>query len=436
MPLTVARWVFQPSQARSFEENERWWRECYVPSASDAVLQSHSHWRILVGEIGCGKSIALDALERQARERALILRYPPEYWPRGKKVLKREGSHLSQLMALAGYTIRHTSSITLERIIALPRFQREFLRWLMDKFGGPRTYIRWVQSLGGSDEDPLVMIPFEDLYPTETEFLDVQGQIEDLIALVRRWGYTQVLVLIDTGNLTVEQSNELGNLFDWLELMHHDGLAVVTAVTPETLAQGDLVARARGRVSVTRLHWTRDQVRALANRHIMTATDQQIRSLEQSSPELVQPLEAMIEAEYGMPTPQGWVALAELLLDLASRFGVPLRQSEDELKCAFYARFMPLRLDKTPNHRGIWRGPKFIPLDEQPFRLIEALVQPNGKPVLSNDLKRVAGSLNNVHTLVRRVREAIEPDPAKPIYLKNKRDEGYWLENLVRGLHV
>jgi len=114
---------------------------------------------------------------------------------------------------------------------------------------------------------------------------------------------------------------------------------------------------------------------------------------------------------------------------------VPLHQTEDEIKRAFYARFIPLRLD--PHHRGIWRGPKFIPLDKQPFRLLEILAQHKGKPMLSEDLnKDVAGSLSNVHTLVRRVREAIEPDPSVPIYLKNRQDEGYWLENLVQDLSV
>jgi hypothetical protein len=436
MSLTVARWVFQPPHARSLEENERWWRECYVPSTTDAVIQSQPHWRIIVGGPGCGKSIALDALERQWREHALVLRYPPEYWPHGRRVLKKGGNHLSQLMALAGFTIRHTPTIALDRIIPLPRFQREFLRWLMDKFGRPRTYLRWIQSLGGSDDDALVSVPYEDLYPTETEFLDVQGQIEELIVLVRRWGFTRILVLIDTGLLTVEQETELGHLFDWLELMHHDGLAVITAVTPDALERGNLVQRARGRASVVPLNWSRDQVRVLADRHIAVATDQQMQSLEQVvNPDLLQRLETMLAAEYGGPTPQGWIALAELLLNLASQSGMPLHQTGDEIKRAFYARFIPLRLD--PHHRGIWRGPKFIPLDKQPFRLLEILAQHKGKPMLSEDLnKDVAGSLSNVHTLVRRFREAIEPDPSVPIYLKNRQDEGYWLENLVQDLSV
>jgi len=444
MSLTVARWVFQPPHARSLEENERWWRECYVPSATDAVIQSQPHWRIIVGGPGCGKSIALDALERQRREHAFVLRYTPEYWPHGRRVLKKDGNHLSQLMALAGFTIRHTPTIALDRIIPLPRFQREFLRWLMDKFGGPRTYVRWIQSLGGSDDDTRLSVPYEDLYPTETEFLDVQGQIEDLIALVRQWGYTQVLVLIDTENLTLELLKELENLFDWLELMHHEGLAVVTAVTPEVFKQANLVQRARGRVSVTKLQWTREQCRTLADRHIAAATERQAQSLEQLvNPNLVQRLEAMIEAEYGTPTPQGWIALAEILLDFVSQSGKPLDAKLDaEIHRAYFARFMPLRLDKTPNHRGIWRGPKFISLDEQPFRLVEALAQQKGMPVSSEDLGRVVGlsksksKLANIHTLARRVRQVIEPDPSVPIYLKNRQDEGYWLENLVQDLSV
>jgi len=413
------------------EENEHWWRECYVPSATDAVIQSQPHWCIIVGGPGCGKSIALDALERHRRAGALVLRYSPEYWPHGRHVLKKGGNHLSQMMALAGLTLRRMPEITLERVSALPHFQREFLRWLMDKFGGPRTYVRWIQSLGGRDDDTRVIVPYEDLYPTETEFLDVQGQIEDLIALVRQWGYTQVLVLIDTQNLTLELLKELENLFDWLELMHHDGLAVATAVTPAVLEQADLVRRARGRANVIRLSWTHEQVRVLADRHIAVATDQQMQSLEQVvNPDLLQRLEAMIETEYGTPTPRGWIALAELLLDLASQASVPLHhQTEDEIKRAFYARFMPLRLD--PHHRGVWRGSKFISLDEQPFQLLKALVQHKGSPVPSDELSRVVGSLGNVHTLARRVRQAIEPNPSTPIYLKNRRDEGYWLENLA-----
>jgi hypothetical protein len=430
MSLSIARWVFQPPHARSLEENERWWRECYVPGPADAVIQSQPHWRIIVGGPGCGKSIVLDALERQWCEHALVLRYTPEYWPHGRRVLKKDGNHLSQLMALAGLTLRRMPGITLERISALPHFQREFLRWLMDKFSGPRTYLRWIQSLGGSDDDALMSVPYQDLYATETEFFDVQGQIEDLIVLVRRWGFTRILVLIDTGLLTVEQETELGHLFDWLELMHHDGLAVFTAVTPDVLERGNLVQRARGRVNVVRLNWSCDQVRVLAERHIAVATDQQVQSLEQLvNPDLLQRLEAMIETEYGTPAPRGWIALAELLLDLASQASVPLHQTEDEIKRAFYARFIPLRLD--PHHRGVWRGSKFISLDEQPFQLLQALVQHKGSAVPSDELARVVGSLGNVHTLARRVRKVIEPDPSAPIYLKNRRDEGYWLENLA-----
>lgn len=434
MSLTVARWVFQSHQERSLEENERWWRECYLPSPTDAALQSQPRWQVIVGNAGSGKTVALDALERQMRGHdALVLRYSPEYWPRGRRVLKKDGNHLSQLMALTGFTIRHTPTITLDRIIELPRFQREFLRWLMDKFGGTRAYIRWIQTLGGNADDAQLNVPFEDLYPTETEYLDVQGQIEDLIALVRRWGFSQILTLIDTDLITTAQLTELGELFDWLELWQHEGFTLVVAVTPTALDQGELVKRARGRASVVRLNWTLDQVRNLVNRHLALATDQQVQSLEQlASPLLVHSLEEKLLAEYGSPTPKGWLALAQLLLDFALRSEIPLGDKfETEIHYAFMARFMPLRLDKRSGHRGVWRGSHFIHLDDQPFRLVEMLAQHQGMPTPSEELKDVAGSLSNVHTLVRRVREAIEPNPSAPIYLKNRRDEGYWLENLA-----
>jgi DNA-binding response OmpR family regulator len=439
MPLSIARWVFQSNQERTQEENERWWQECYTPSPIDAVLQSQPRWQIIVGGAGSGKSTVLTALERQMCKRALILRYSPEFFPNAKQVLKRGDNHLSQLMALAGLTIRRTTSITLDRVMALSHFQREYLRWLMDKFGGPRAYTRWVQTLGGSEDDPQLMVPFQDLYATQTEHLDVDGQIADLVALVRRWGYTHILTLIDTETITQEQLSDLGDLFDWQELWQHEGFGLMIAVTPAILEQADLIKRGRGRSSVTRLNWTRAQVCAVANRHLAVATNRQIQSLEQlAKPSLLEELHAKIEAEYGAPTPQGAVALAQVLVDFASRTTYPLGQSNgSEVYRAFMGQFMPLRIDKHSAHRGVWRGPRFIPLDDKPFRLLEVLIQKKGIAISSGDLGNAIGlekneaksKVANVHTVVRRVREAIEPDPSSPVYLHNRRDEGYWVEH-------
>lgn len=99
MPLSIARWVFQSNQERTQEENERWWQECYTPSPIDAVLQSQPRWQIIVGGAGSGKSTVLTALERQMRERALILRYLSEFFPNAKQILKRGSNHRSQRSA-------------------------------------------------------------------------------------------------------------------------------------------------------------------------------------------------------------------------------------------------------------------------------------------------------------------------------------------------
>jgi len=54
-------------------------------------------------------------------------------------------------------------------------------------------------------------------------------------------------------------------------------------------------------------------------------------------------------------------------------------------------------------------------------------MQQKGRRVNSD----LVASKNNLHTLASRLRKVIEPDPADKVYLKNRRDEGYWLENFV-----
>ena len=61
------------------------------------------------------------------------------------------------------------------------------------------------------------------------------------------------------------------------------------------------------------------------------------------------------------------------------------------------------------------------------YDFLSLLMQQKGRRVNSD----LVASKNNLHTLVSRLRKVIEPDPADKVYLKNRRDEGYWLENFV-----
>jgi len=95
-----------------------------------------------------------------------------------------------------------------------------------------------------------------------------------------------------------------------------------------------------------------------------------------------------------------------------------------------------LHLDKD----GVWLGPKYIPLSPQLLALLEVLVSRKGRPVSTEDpylhhrlnltnLER-ATAARNIHTLASRLRKAIEPIPNRPIYIKSRRGEGYWVENV------
>ncbi len=47
-------------------------------------------------------------------------------------------------------------------------------------------------------------------------------------------------------------------------------------------------------------------------------------------------------------------------------------------------------------------------------------------------LYNIAGSVANLNTLANRLRNKIEPIKGKTnIYLHNRRDQGYWLENIL-----
>jgi hypothetical protein len=79
-------------------------------------------------------------------------------------------------------------------------------------------------------------------------------------------------------------------------------------------------------------------------------------------------------------------------------------------------------------------------LTDQSYRLLELLTLRGGKAINwydDDDLQLLAGSPGNVHSIVSRTREAIEPTPDNWVYLKNKRgsDGGYWLENCTLEAH-
>jgi hypothetical protein len=441
-----ATWPFAPLHARSLEEAAQWWQACYVPGAAERMAQGEAHWRIIVGGPGSGKSALLQALARHETQRSFCVTYLPEAWPGGARTLVSGGNHLAQIMAAAAQAVRDWLTQHPPYLQQLTNSQREFVRWLIHKhLGGARAFTRWIERFDDAAIAAFADIAFSDLYPDTTLALNVQAQIDELANFVHRLGYRRLLLLTDLNfsewigdpKATQPMATGLGQLFDWLDLMQHPGLAALVAVPTPLLRQEGLVERVRGRVSVTHLAWAVPEVRGIAEQHLSQAMGESIHLTECFSTDLLQQIETRLIAEFGEPTPAGWVALAETLVHLRQTHHLRLPFTRADLPQfwqAFFSRHMPLRLD--PTRQMIWRGPYSInDLSPNWIQFLEILRTARGVPANFDHpaLARLAGSKGNLHSIASRVRAKIEPFPGSvEIYLHHDRgDGGYWLENCL-----
>lgn len=435
MNPTVSQWPFLPAEQRTPEQNERWWTECYVPSPADVTLRGLARSVIVAGGSGSGKSIALQAFERQEAARWLIFRYPIERWPGEPFALVGERQHLGQLMACAAMAIKDFLASQPDNVAALSPTKLEFLRWLIEKYSTARTFRRWADDLNQPALLKLLDQPFEDIYPTDTALPDVQGQIEELIMLSRRCGFAGVVALVDINDM--EGLNEsilekMSHLFGWLTPLQFEGFAIKAALPESAVEKAKLVERSRGRISFVSLCWPLEACREVSQRHLQAATGNSLKDLgELAVNELLTALEDKLVAAYGSPQPQAWLRLTLMLLETYLKHKQPLGLGQyKELIQTYFASYVPLKFDRA--RRGVWRGVEFIPLDEQPFNFLEVLWQHRGGQYANEALLlQVASSQANLNTLANRLRKKIEPAPDQPIYLLNTRSQGYMLENVM-----
>lgn len=396
-------------------------------------------WHIIVGAVGAGRTTALSALARREKATSFLLAYPQERWPGGSQEYVAGGNHLSQIMALVANALRDELKQYPTKLPRLSKTQAEFMRWLFEKRLGERVVNRLLEEIDPRAQSRLAQVRYQELYPSDTVPRDVQGQIEELAGLVQTLDYQRVLVLMDI-NLTIgrEQLSNLLSLFSWLKLMEHPGFSISATFPAALYRKHQIGIRTRSRARIFELEWSSADVEEIVQNRLKAATSGQISSLGQlASPALLNRLDAWLTGEYSQPTPQGWVNLARVLLDsLASRKGRLAEDHFEEIVYRFFETYMPIYFDLNSNEPGIWRGPRFISLEEQPYNFLRALSATNAAASISpgraeRSLIQVAGSKGNIHTLARRVRVAIEPNQEAPIYLKNTRREGYWLDHCL-----
>jgi hypothetical protein len=445
-------WPFRPLYERTPDENKRWWQHCYTPAEAEAILHNEPRWCVITGGPGSGRSVALAALEMREAGRSLIIPYAPEYWPGTARAFVPGGDHLAQIMAQASLVVRALFTDHPEmraKIASLTVSQREFLRWLLERVGGERAFVRWADSIEPEAASLFADITPGDLYPTTTQSVDIVGQVEELAALTRRLGYRRLLVLADLS--AAEARTQLANLealYSAHDLMSRPGFVLVAAIPGEAIVAAELVRRMRARVGVAVMEWQPEHLRDIVVRHWRVALNNAALAVEDIvAPDLWLGLETVVSKAVTAPGPGIWVKMAEAVLNYAAHNGPPktLPMRADclpEIGTAFFQQHIPLRLDGQK--QGVWRGEHFIPLAEQRWNFLRVLSERNGVPIESYDEAlhvalghaRTSGKVGSktsaqasIHTIAARLREDIEPFPSRPTYVINK--GGYYLENFT-----
>jgi len=428
--MTYHRWPFMPTNTQTPEQQQQWWQDCFVSTPEVTRFVQAEASAVLVGGAGSGKSTAVAALYDQLDEPALLIPYPPHHWPGGSRPWIPGGSHLSQILAAAATEVTRQLSERPELFTAVTKLdtRQEFLNWLVEQHLGRRALVRLYQRLRKLTPSLSFPEPSIDLYTTTAGEADTWNLLDELIDLIQTLGYPRTLLILDLNEAEADvQLDDLGKLLGWLDLFEYPEFAVRAAIPTKVAKQLNILQSENGRLPVIRLQNNEAAITQVVGRHLQVATDGVCHSLEEvAGTAVLQRAQSEIEKLYGAQTVAGWLQWAETLLMLSAQ-QVPVDNPET-VAYHFYQRHIPLRLETVRS--GAWRGPKFIPLNQQPYELLKKLFDLRGQPN-PELLQEIAGSPANLNTLVSRLREEIEPLNGQYIYLHNRRDRGYWLENFL-----
>lgn len=391
----------------------------------------------LTGNKGDGKSTAVAYFRRENHQNILVLHYNPIHWPCGERPKVPDENHVSQIMALAATDIASLleSPPIMAAAASLNPLQREFLCWLIEKYLGRRTLIRLTYRL--QNEAHVALAPpeqFEDLYPSTSLAADIWGQIGELGELAQALGFSQIALSLDLSDYEISTHlQDLVDLLTHLDLLEHPNWIIRATLPNMDIIRNQILNQTNGRLYSLRLEHDESRQGDIVKKHLNLATDGRVTQFtDLAETAVLDRAFEEINTLYGLNALAGQLNWAETLL-YTHENGC---QVEDEKLTAvdakvitFYKRHILLRLDKEK--QGVWRGPQFISLENQPFELMKKLFELRGQPA-PEALYDVAGSVANLNTLANRIRNKIEPVKGKTnVFLQNRRDQGYWLENAI-----
>lgn len=433
MEQSYQRWPFLPSTMRTPEQNEQWWAHCFLPVLPVENFAQAVGSTAVTSPPGNGKSVALEYMVRQTKQWALHLRYPTMHWPHGARPKTPGKGHLSQIMSIlaleiAAHLETHSEILT---VSDLNDTQHEFLAWLVEKHLGRRALVRLAQRLQQTHQATLkIPLQFADIYPTDTGEGDVWGQIGEAAELAKLLGFTQINLLIDLNEMEASLfRDDLTEMFSRLDFLEHGDWLLRSALPQSDVIENQVLPCVNGRLYPMRLDYNSADVQTLVSRHMQAATDGRVYTIESLADTVVlEQARQEIITLYGVETLAGWLNWAETLLHLQAGGGEVVTEVETAV-LTYYKRHIHLRLDEKK--QGLWRGPQFIPLENQPFEMMKMLFEKRGNPA-PEALYNIAGSVANLNTIANRLRQKVEPIKGKTnIYLHNRRDQGYWLENFI-----
>ena len=187
-------------------------------------------------------------------------------------------------------------------------------------------------------------------------------------------------------------------MFGGLEYWQNPCFTLKIALPETFVTQGELRERACGRIVVRNLVWDDAQHAEILRRHLRFwgGAGESLEGM--FAPDVLAALLETLDDIFGGRTPRSAVSLAKTVLELGEVESRSIGAAElPRLQRELYRRFAPLRLDSK--QQGVWRGDRFIALNDQPFRALDALWRAR-RGDSTELLRGVAGSKQNVHTLV------------------------------------
>lgn len=443
MTMHAPTWMFEPVATLSPEQWQQWHTRVQVESDIDALLCDPIRSMIITTYPGCGITTSLYLLRFTD---LLVFPYNPEQWPGQAQAFTAAESHFGQWMAHVAYALTEEVRNQPERIAALNLYQHQFIVWLLQRYIGRRQSLVWqshLQSVLPSDawERLTAMIANEPIAYEDT-VADLKYQLHECVDVAHSLGWRGIFATIDiTWWDWVERSVDERQRFDeqvqqlltTLAPLEVPNFGVKLGIPGRLVPPQEIDKLTRSRIKPTiyplTYRWNIEQLHQICTGLLDMIREEVGGSLSAPPVSMWEWLAPDIASIWETPGPGAAVRLAQQWLIHATQ-----QTAEEmllpELRAGLYRRAAPLRLDRSPDSKTVWRGGTAIQLDDMPFRVFQILWQHRGSPASNESLLRVAGTKANLDKIISRLREQLEPlyKSGTFIYLQRRQSSGTWLE--------